>query len=42
MAETFEKRGNQDMKRAEDMVMGLNSVPMMGKRMFQDLCEDCD
>ena len=42
LADTFEKRGNQDMKRAQDMVMGLNSVPMMGKRMFQDLCEECD
>ena len=28
-----------DMKRAEDKIFGLNSVPMMGKRMFQYLCQ---
>ena len=31
-----------DMKRAEDKIFGLNSVPMMGKRMFQYLCQECD
>merc|ERR1711892_1176993 len=40
-----EKRGDMaadvDMKRAEDKVFGLNSVPMMGKRMFQYFCPGC-
>ena len=41
-AQMFRFIPDVDMKRAEDKMFGLNSVPMMGKRMFQYLCQDCD
>eukprot|EP00092_Neocalanus_flemingeri_P106370 GFUD01136484.1.p1 GENE.GFUD01136484.1~~GFUD01136484.1.p1 ORF type:complete len:175 (-),score=50.88 GFUD01136484.1:39-563(-) len=40
-AQWFRFNQDVDMKRAPDLIRGLNSVPMMGKRMYQDLCQEC-
>ena len=40
-AQWFRFNHDVDMKRGEDLMRGLNSVPMMGKRLYQYLCQEC-